>query len=315
MISVKQKIIKKIKDIILAISIVFFVLTIANANASGSASLDFLETLDLQHDKVQSLRKDVRSTIIIIKKRGDVETLPDLKFYTYKVKKEDNFWKILSKTSLNIDTLSSINSLSSSIDVTPGKVIFISNMRGVIYKVNNNDTIEIISKKYNIDKEYISRVNKIKDDKITKEYIFIPSGEVSNTERSLFLGIGFASPLKKGIRTSAFGRRIDPFNKKFGFHTGLDLACPPGSSVYAARNGKVVFTGYNGGYGLLVILKHEHGYSTYYGHLKSLLVKVGDVVERGAKIALSGNSGRSTGPHLHFEVRKDTLPINPGILL
>lgn len=312
---VKQKIIKKIKDIALTISIIFFIFTTTNANTSGSASLDVLETLDLQNDRVQSLRKDVRSAIVIIKKRGDVETLPDLKFYTYKVKKEDNFWKILSKTSLNIDTLSSINSLSSSIDVTPGKVIFISNMRGIIYKVNNNDSIEIISKKYNVDKEYISRVNKIKDYKITKEYLFIPSGEISNIERSLFLGIGFACPLRKSIRTSAFGRRVDPFNKRFGFHTGLDLACPPGSSVYAARNGKVVFTGYNGGYGLLVILKHEHGYSTYYGHLKSVLVKVGDVVERGAKIAVSGNSGRSTGPHLHFEVRKNTLPINPRILL
>lgn len=312
---VKQKIIKTIKYNILTISIIFFILPAANANTSGSASLEVLDTLDLQNDRVQSLRKDVRTTIVIIKKRGDVEALPDLKFYTYKVKKEDNFWKILSKTSLNIDTLSSINSLSSSIDVTPGKEIFISNMRGIIYKVNNNDTIEIISKKFNIDKEYISRINKIKDYKITKEYLFIPSGEISNIERSLFLGIGFACPLKKGIRTSAFGRRIDPFNKKFGFHTGLDLACPPGSSVYAARNGKVIFTGYNGGYGLLVILKHEHGYSTYYGHLKSVLVKVGDVVERGTKIAVSGNSGRSTGPHLHFEVRKNTMPINPGILL
>jgi murein DD-endopeptidase MepM/ murein hydrolase activator NlpD len=310
-----KKIIKEIKSVLPGFFIIFFCLTDAEASINKSKSFETLKSIEVQDETIKSIRKDIRNTIIVIKKRKMPDNLPELKFYKYKVKQNDNFWKILSKTSLNIDTLSAVNSLPSPLDVIPGKEIFLSNMRGVIHKVNANDTIEDISQKYNIGKEYICKVNKIIDNKINKEYLFIPSGEFSNMERSLFLGTGFASPLKQYTRTSTFGRRIDPFNKKFGFHTGLDLACPVGSNVYAARKGKVIFSGYEGGYGLLLILKHEHGYSSYYGHLKKILQKEGDTVERGSLIGISGDSGRSTGPHLHFEVRKQTRPINPGLLL
>ncbi|MFH0976827.1 MAG: LysM peptidoglycan-binding domain-containing M23 family metallopeptidase [Spirochaetota bacterium] len=311
----RQNSIKIIKTILLSSYFIFFSLTAAFTVESRSVSIDFLDSVDIQNEKIQLIRQDIRKTIVLIKKRGEAENLPELKFFKYKVKPKENFWKILTKTSLNIDTLSTINALSSPLDIFPGKEIFIPNMRGIIYKVNKNDSIETISKKFNIDSVYISKVNKISNNNIYKEYLFIPSGETSNIERSLFLGVGFGSPLKNYIRTSSFGRRLDPFNKHSEFHTGLDLACPIGSNVYAARKGKAVFSGYNGGYGLLLILKHEHGYSTYYGHLKKVLIKAGDVVERGDIIAVSGDSGRSTGPHLHFEVRKESRPVNPGVLL
>jgi murein DD-endopeptidase MepM/ murein hydrolase activator NlpD len=307
--------IKNIKTLLLGFIIIFFGITDTGSAANKPESFEIIKTVDLQNETIKSIRKDVRNTIIIIKKRQIPDNLPELKFYKYKVKQNDNFWKILSKTSLNIDTLSAINTLTSPLDVSPGKEIFVSNMRGVIHKVNTKDTIETISIKYTIEKEYICKVNKITDNKINKEYLFIPSGELSNIERSLFLGVGFASPLKQYTRTSAFGTRIDPINKKLGFHPGLDLACPTGSEVLAARKGKVTFAGYQGGYGLLLIIKHEHGYSSYYGHLKKIILKEGDVAERGALIGISGDSGRSTGPHLHFEVRKETRPINPGVLL
>ena len=146
-------------------------------------------------------------------------------------------------------------------------------------------------------------------------YLFIPCAAFSNTERSLFLGVGFQFPLKKGRRTSKFGLRRDPFNNKIKFHNGIDLATPIGSKVFAARSGKVFFTGYKGGYGLLVILKHSHDYYSYYGHLSKVITKRGVEVKRGDVVALSGNTGRSTGPHLHFEVRRRSKPINPGILI
>jgi murein DD-endopeptidase MepM/ murein hydrolase activator NlpD len=287
----------------------------AASNISEPAAFETLKTLDIQDARIKSIRKDIRNAIVIIKKNGDAGDLPDLQFYKYKVNGSDSFWKILSKASLNIDTLSTVNSLSSPAELKPGREIYISNLRGVVHKTTGNETLDDISKKYGIAKEYICKVNKISDSGIEKEYIFIPSGEISNIERSLFLGVGFASPLKIAKRTSNFGRRIDPFNKRLEFHTGLDLACQVGTNVYASRKGKVIFTGNNGGYGLLVIIKHEHGYSSYYGHLKKVLVKEGDIMDRGSLIAISGESGRSTGPHLHFEVRKETKPINPGVLL
>ncbi len=306
---------KYFKTFLLFIFIVFFGYTDSGSAAYKSDPFEILKTADPQDDTIKSIRKDIRNTIVIIKKRQFAENLPELKFYKYKLRQNDNFWKILSQTSLNIDTLSAVNSLQSPVDIFPGKEIFICNMRGVLHKVNKNDTIDGISKKYNIRRDYICKVNKITEDGLGKEYLFIPSGELSNIERSLFLGVGFASPLKQFIRTSAFGTRIDPFNKKFGFHPGLDLACPVGSEVFAARKGRVTFAGYRGGYGLLLIIKHEHGYSSYYGHLKKIVIGKGDIVERGALIGISGDSGRSTGPHLHFEVRKETRPINPGVLL
>ena len=108
----------------------------------------------------------------------------------------------------------------------------------------------------------------------------------------------------------------NPFNRKrMQFHSGVDIACRMRTKVFAARDGKVIFAGYKGGYGRLVIVKHEHGYHTYYGHLSKTIVKPGQKVPRGKLIALSGNTGRTTGPHLHFEVRKRGRPVNPGTLL
>jgi len=108
-----------------------------------------------------------------------------------------------------------------------------------------------------------------------------------------------------GTLTSRFGYRGREF------HEGIDLAMPWGSNVYAADGGVVEFTGWSGGYGKLVIINHKNGYQTYYGHLSRILVSPGQKVVKGQLIAKSGSTGRSTGPHLHFEVRKNGVPQNP----
>lgn len=108
-----------------------------------------------------------------------------------------------------------------------------------------------------------------------------------------------------GTLTSRFGYRGREF------HEGIDLAMPWGSNVYAADGGVVEFTGWAGGYGKLVIINHQNGYQTYYGHLSRILVSPGQKVAKGQLIAKSGSTGRSTGPHLHFEVRKNGVPQNP----
>ncbi|MBN2039575.1 MAG: M23 family metallopeptidase [Spirochaetes bacterium] len=288
----------------------------ASSETTRTDSIIKLESLNPKNEIIKEIRNDIRKSISIIKRNNDPENLPELRFFTYKVRKNENFWNIMAKSSLNMDTLSSINSLVSVKDISQGEIIHLSNMRGILYKTETKDTLDTISRKTGVHKKYIQRVNKLTDNgKIDKEYIFIPSAKMSQIERSLLLGVGFANPLKTARKTSAFGRRIDPFDKKFAFHTGIDLACPIGSKIYASRSGKVIFTGNDGGYGLLVKIKHENCYSTYYGHLKKVLVKKGEDVKRGQVIALSGNSGRSTGPHLHFEVRKENRPINPVILL
>jgi murein DD-endopeptidase MepM/ murein hydrolase activator NlpD len=95
------------------------------------------------------------------------------------------------------------------------------------------------------------------------------------------------------------------------FHAGIDLSVPPGTPVVAVQEGTVAFAGYNGAYGKVVKLDHANGFSTLYAHNSRLLVYVGQTIEAGQVICLSGSSGRSTGPHLHFEVHKDGWPVDP----
>lgn len=108
----------------------------------------------------------------------------------------------------------------------------------------------------------------------------------------------------KGTITSYVGYRSNPFNyKSTEYHTGLDIKVNSGTDVFATAAGTVIFSGYQAGYGYLVIIDHGYGIETRYGHNSSLLVKVGDKVTRGDIISKSGNSGRSTGPHVHYEIR------------
>lgn len=110
-------------------------------------------------------------------------------------------------------------------------------------------------------------------------------------------------PVANGITTSGVGWRIDPFGSgKIVFHRGIDIAVPTGTPVHATRGGRVVFAGIHGGHGATVIIEHDNGDRTLYGHNSALTVHQGERIDSGAIIALSGNSGRSTGPHIHYEV-------------
>jgi murein DD-endopeptidase MepM/ murein hydrolase activator NlpD len=116
-----------------------------------------------------------------------------------------------------------------------------------------------------------------------------------------------------GRLSSAYGWRRDPINGTRRFHKGIDVAMPVGQSVPAARDGRVTFAGEMRGYGLAVVIDHGHGLSTRYGHLSAIDVQAGDTVTAGQTIAESGSTGRSTGPHLHFEVLDNGQPVNPMV--
>jgi len=114
-----------------------------------------------------------------------------------------------------------------------------------------------------------------------------------------------------GPITSPFGWRIHPVYGYRSFHTGIDIGVPVGTTVKAARYGKVIYTGYNGAYGLIVMIDHGGSLATIYAHLSRVYVSVGQRVSTLQPIAASGNTGWSTGPHLHFEVRSQGEPVNP----
>lgn len=118
-------------------------------------------------------------------------------------------------------------------------------------------------------------------------------------------------PIKKGWLSSPFGRRADPFTGKRDWHPGVDFAALSGSDVVATAAGVVTSTGRKSGYGRFVEISHGDGYVTRYAHNKKLLVEKGDMVKKGQAIAKVGNTGRSTGPHVHYEIIKNGKHINP----
>jgi murein DD-endopeptidase MepM/ murein hydrolase activator NlpD len=133
-----------------------------------------------------------------------------------------------------------------------------------------------------------------------------PDSPVSNPA----VNLSYQMPVAGRI-SSDFGNRFHPIDKRVKFHGGVDIAVPKGTAIGAAADGVVSFAGWKDGYGNLVVIKHADGRETRYGHLEKILVADGEPVGAGNRIALSGSTGKSTGPHLHFEVRENGELVNP----
>ncbi|WP_338415530.1 M23 family metallopeptidase [uncultured Sphaerotilus sp.] len=134
------------------------------------------------------------------------------------------------------------------------------------------------------------------------------------TKRLEMLMVPSIAPVD-GTVGSGFGFRIDPFNRHAALHTGLDFPAPIGTPIHAAAGGRVIEAEQDGAYGLALQIDHGNGLVTRYGHTSQILVKPGDLVRRGQEVALVGSTGRSTGPHLHFEVLLEDVPQDPAKFL
>lgn len=131
----------------------------------------------------------------------------------------------------------------------------------------------------------------------------------------VFSTVKILPPIEKGRYTSYFGYRISPITGEYGFHSGLDIAASKGTRIRAAFSGKVLKTGFDVKAGNYLYLSHNDGLVTFYCHCSDILVDSGTVVRQGETVALVGSTGYSTGPHLHFEVRKNNIRYNPMWLL
>lgn len=129
------------------------------------------------------------------------------------------------------------------------------------------------------------------------------------TQNDVFLA---GRPVNKGWMSSRFGKRNDPITGRRAWHNGVDFAGKDGADVVTVAAGVVVYASPRNGYGKMIEINHGRGFSTRYGHHKELLVKVGDIVKKGQVIGLMGSSGRSTGPHVHFEVFKNGRVVDPS---
>ena len=131
------------------------------------------------------------------------------------------------------------------------------------------------------------------------------------TENAIASTIPSRRPINEGWLSSHYGNRVDPFDGKKTFHHGIDFAGKEGDGIYAVADGLVSWTGNKSGYGKTIEIDHGNGYITRYAHSKELLASLGDKVSKNQKIALIGSTGRSTGPHVHFELLRAGLTINP----
>ncbi len=191
----------------------------------------------------------------------------------------------------------------------------------MIHVIRRGDTLSQIAASYGLSVDALRRVNRLPDaghlivgktlriPPQTSRQTMVESPQTSVAREPARLG--FIRPVE-GQLTSPFGERAHAMGGGgTQFHAGIDISVPTGTPVQAAQEGTVVFAGYNGAYGKVVKLDHPHGFSTLYAHNSRLLVHVGQRIKAGQVICLSGSTGRSTGPHLHFEVHKDGWPVNP----
>ena len=156
------------------------------------------------------------------------------------------------------------------------------------------------------------KLNQFERDIELEKLSFSEIYEAVKNHNDLILATPSIRPLDGGYISSNFGYRKDPFTQKMQYHDGLDISASRGTPVYATADGVVRNCYYNGGgYGKMITIDHGYGFTTVYAHLNKYIVKKGQQIKRGQKIGEVGNTGRSTGPHLHYEVQKFGVTKNP----
>lgn len=222
----------------------------------------------------------------------------------------DTLWNISQRYQMSLDSLLQLNGIEKTTTIYPGqqlKVKVSTPDTPQTYQIRPGDTLISIARQLNVDYLELQKYNHVPD--ASKIYIgmelTIPGAAAAPVPLST---ARFIWPVE-GTITSKYGQRDS------GWHDGLDLSVPVGKNVVAAASGTVTKSGWGTGYGYMVIIKHADGYETLYAHNSKLMVKVGDAVKTGQVVALSGNTGRSTGPHLHFEVRIHGKTVDPLLYL
>lgn len=246
--------------------------------------------------------------------QGGFSPEPGFKVVFYRLRTGDNLWQISQKTGLSMDALLSMNRMKNVHLLSTNQEIRIPNKEGILYRTRTGETLESIAEKFAVSRKDLVDVNEWSGEPVLESRdVFIPNGKLGFEERQNILGM-FLLP-SRGRITSGFGWRRSPLSRGREFHTGIDIANLPGTPVLASQAGRVIFAGAHKGYGNLVILQHANGYSTRYGHLSRIRVKYGSRVRQGDVIGAVGSTGRATGAHLHFEIRKYGQPLNPYFLM
>jgi len=243
---------------------------------------------------------------------SELPILKSVQTKSYEVQKGDTLSEIAAANSIDVGTLISFNKIENVRRLRAGSSIMVPDLDGIPYTVKAGDSLEGIASKYKVTLESILDANDLQTAVIKQgQKLFIPGASISEYDYRKAMGTLFVYPVY-GHLTSGYGYRNDPFTGVKRMHYGVDLANQTGTAVKASMEGTVAAIGNQpNGYGKYVVLKHGQGYQTLYGHMSTIMVRMNQYVYQGQKIGEVGNSGRSTGPHLHFSLYKNNIPINP----
>ncbi len=238
---------------------------------------------------------------------------PQLLFFEYRISTLKTLRDISNFTKISLEALISANRSSLRTSYDAGSVIILPTQSGVFMSVSPKNDVEFL-----VNKRLVKTLAKQKPIVIRAThaqtrgtFYFFPDMAFSGLEKNAWSIQGFRAPVLKGTVSSGFGYRISPISGKKFFHKGIDIASSSGSEIFASKSGTVKEEGYDRIFGYFIILQHEKGHESLYGHLLEKKVKIGDYVEAGEFIATMGNTGLSTGSHVHFEIRKNKSPQNP----
>ena len=249
--------------------------------------------------------------------------IPGIHFSIYHPTLGESYLSVARKFNLLETTLRSLNQANDNSQPQEGSHIFIPSKDGIFHWVCQGQGLSDIARAYELSLKVVLQANEKKSDTDLHpgEVLYLPGGTYLTRQDVRWLALvslstqkGFLKPTT-GRFADGFGYRIHPISHKMAFHEGLDLAPGFGARVVASQDGRVLFASLRNGYGRLIILNHGSGLTSCYAHLDEILVKPNQWVKRGDLIGKVGNSGRVTGPHLHFEVRLNGKPQNPLLYL
>lgn len=225
----------------------------------------------------------------------------------HQVRQGESLWSIAKQYNIDVSSLVHLNQLKKNRFIRSGQTLLIPPGNGIYYHVAPGESLWEICQRYRVRQNDVLSHNDLSDPGLilAGQRLFLPNARVVQTVVTDLIW-----PLR-GRLSSGFGYRQYPMGGGKKMHKGIDVAAPIGRIIRAAQTGKVSYSGYRGQLGKAVILQHSDGYETVYGHNSELLVKKGQSIQQGQAIARVGSTGQSTGPHLHFELRKNDRAIDP----
>ncbi len=282
--------------------------------AQSDSVYPLIQSLTFRDPLFKQYTEDVASARIALAHGKTNEELP-IKFYRYKVEPGWDVLGIVARCCIDNAGIITLNRIQSAKDDLAGLYVLLPTVPGLYIPEDTGNPLEKLEAAA-CEKKLIKPLQlNIATQRGNRKVYYFPNDKLDETTWRYFLSPLYRFPLDSGILTSPFGKRPSPFSGKPSYHPGIDLAAPTGSPVYACAPGKVTAVLFSNVYGNHIIIKHNDGNESLYGHLSKTIATLNQIVKAGTLIGEVGSTGMSTGPHLHFEIRKSGVPTDPQVFI